>query len=639
MGPRSLLVVLAVTCVGIPPALGGEAGNELVNPGFEESQNATLVGWDKCARGYVIDRTTLHSGAQSIRCTSTGEKDCMGAMQTIKYDTPDKRPIVVGGWCKTRDVRARGNCCVYLDIIYEDGTPWWGRTNCWQRGTHDWEYDARICYPARPVKEIGTFVFLRRTTGTAWFDDIKVCRGGLHVTTLSVVSDFPRTRGLHVRADPTEEARWECEVLGSAGALVASHKGTGKRLFWRWPSASPMTSPSVGIRAQTATGHRAELTTKVHLPSRPWNPVRNGYAVWTRSSMAKVYPTELPTTPDKPTRRDLALARNEREGFQIVVTPADDSTLKRVRVQASDFVDKEGAVFPKANIRWHVVGYVWVDRPSGHPLAPRRANWCPDVLLPAKPFDVSGGSSQSVWVNFHATETVKPGVYRGSIAVRPANAEATEVAVTLRVRRFLLPRSPRMRNAFAMMDGPARHTYGALSPELRRRCIDIMLDHRLNPDDISRTEPPRLEDLLYARARGMNAFNIINLVPKLKTKRLWICYAPKTAYGPNFNHELAARLDGYVAQLRKHGLSKMAYFYGFDERREDYDPLIKKICEFLRERYPEVSTFTTAGYMYKRRAEVALDYEDYMDWYCPLSSVYDAALSATLRNVGKQVWW
>ena len=28
-----------------------------------------------------------------------------------------------------------------------------------------------------------------------------------------------------------------------------------------------------------------------------------------------------------------------------------------------------------------------------------------------------------------------------------------------------------------------------------------------------------------------------------------------------------------MVELRKHDLSKMAYFYGFDERREDYDYL------------------------------------------------------------------
>jgi hypothetical protein len=166
-----------------------------------------------------------------------------------------------------------------------------------------------------------------------------------------------------------------------------------------------------------------------------------------------------------------------------------------------------------------------------------------------------------------------------------------------------------------------------------------MLDHRLNPDDISRTEPPPIEDLLYARKRGMNTFNILNLVPKPKGNPLWVCYSELRDYPPDFNQELAARLDAYLTELRKHGLSKMAYFYGFDERGPEYDELIKTICKFLKERYPEVSTFTTAGYMYDKRRQTPPDYQDYMDWYCPLTNGYDRGLSQRLRSQGKQVWW
>ena len=63
-----------------------------------------------------------------------------------------------------------------------------------------------------------------------------------------------------------------------------------------------------------------------------------------------------------------------------------------------------------------------------------------------------------------------------------------------------------------------------------REAQDIMLDHRLNPDDISRTELPEIDDLLHARERGMNCFNILNIVPPPKDPRtLWVCYMPPSA--------------------------------------------------------------------------------------------------------------
>jgi len=76
-----------------------------------------------------------------------------------------------------------------------------------------------------------------------------------------------------------------------------------------------------------------------------------------------------------------------------------------------------------------------------------------------------------------------------------------------------------MKTAFAMMDGFTRATYGEITPALRRQCLDLMLSHRLNPDDISRTDPPAIADLLYARDRGLSAFNIVTSCPDRRTTR------------------------------------------------------------------------------------------------------------------------
>ena len=169
----ALAAVLASTVCAAPRAI-----NELANPGFEESTGTDLAAWHAYGRGHAIDREVAHGGQQAIRCEARGSQDATGAAQVIRYDKPDKRPIVVGGWSKADDVDAGGDYCVYLDIFFEDGSPWWGQMAGWSRGRHDWQYTAQVFYPEKPVKEIQTFVLLRRTSGTAWFDDIFVCRGG-----------------------------------------------------------------------------------------------------------------------------------------------------------------------------------------------------------------------------------------------------------------------------------------------------------------------------------------------------------------------------------------------------------------------------------------------------------------------------
>jgi hypothetical protein len=613
-------------------------GNELSNPGFEQSAAGKLAGWTSPGQGYALDRQTVHEGHQSLCCEAADRDHAYGAAQVIRYDRPDRRPIIFGGWSKARSVVGSGDYSVYLDVIYDDGTPLWGLVGAWSTGTHDWEYTARVCWPEKPVREIRAYVFLRQTTGKAWFDDVFVHRGGLHVVQPRISSDFPRTAfGERIRAGLTQDAEWRCTLLDAAGKELDAHAGRGSAISWDWPGRHNARPARLSIAAKTSNGERVELQVPARLPERAANPVRSGYAVWWRNAMQKVYPTEFP--PSDRGQPAISLARNEREGFQLAVTSADDVRLRDVAVSVDRLVNERGDVFPSEAIEQHLVGYIYVETPSGHPQAPDRPSWCPEVLLRGRPFDVHGGRTQTVWINFHAAEGLPPGTYRGKVVVRPAGMPASELPLSVRVRGFTLPRTPRMKTSFAMMDGFTRATYGQITPELRRRCLDLMLDHRLNPDDISRTDPPAVADLLYARRQGMNAFNIVNLVPKPKGNPLWVCTAEPGDYRPEFTQELAARLDAYMQELRKHDLSKLAYFYGFDERGPEYDELIKGICKFLKQRYPEVSTFTTAGYMYDKRRQVKADYQDSMDWYCPLTPKYDRELSGRLRAQGKQVWW
>lgn len=632
--PGLLFCGLFFTCVR------GAAANEFANPGFEELSGEKLAAWKPYGRGCTIDRDALHGGRQAICCESSGADQSCGVGQIIRYAQPDRRPIVIGGWSKAQGVGAGGDYNVFLDVIYADGAPWWGQTSPWSRGTHDWEYAARVFWPQKPVREIRAYVFLRRTAGKAWFDDVFLERGGLHAVQPRVLSDFPHTaHGLRVRAGLTLDAAWRCVLLDAAGKELDSHSGRGRTIAW--DSAGQAATKPAQLKLTAEAPRQAALELRlpvVAVKPRNANPMRSGYAVWWENAMRKVFPTEFPPA-ERSDEVAVSLARNEREGFQLAITTADDRPLGGVQVACGPLVNERGEAFPQDGVERHLVGYIYVETPSGHPDAPQQPGWRPEAILPLRPFDIPGGRTQTVWINFHATENVRPGVYRGEAIVRAQDAPESRLPIRLRVYGFALPRAPRMKTAFALMDGYTRAAYGAITPELRRRLLDLMLEHRLNPDDISRTEPPAIADLLYARERGLTAFNIANMVPPPKGNPLWVCYAEKNAYAPDFPQTLSARVDSYVQELRKQGLSKLAYFYGFDERGPEYDELIRKICRHLKERYPEVSTFTTAGYMYEKRRQAPPNDQDYMDWYCPLTPKYDRELSARLRAQGKQVWW
>lgn len=640
---RFLLLIFVSVFFAVSVA-GQESLNQLPNAGFEKTTGKVLRQWGKYSRGYTIDNTEFHSGKSSIKCTAKGDQKGMGVTYTIKYDKPDKRPVIISGWSKAIDVKAGGDYCIYLDIFYEDGKPWWAQKCNWNRGTHDWEFSTYTCHPQKPVKEIKVYVFLRQTTGTAWFDDVKLTRGkiGLYLKDVRTTSDYPRSKnGVYLNGVLTEKAKWECAFLDADGKTLGTKKGSGKKISWFWPGKDNTQAVKAKITAENKKGRKLETMLDIGQKQRRKNPVQKGYVVWTQDSMKKVYPTEYPKPPFIKPQAGISLAKNEREGLQISVTPADDISLKNVKLKVGKFTNENGEVFASELIKWHIVGYIRLSGTSNHPFAPNESDWYPDVLLPAHPFDVAGGRTQTLWLNFFASDDVKSGTYRGMVTVEPVDSAATDVDITVTVRNFSLPRSPRMKTAFALMDGFTKYMYGEITDEIRRSGIDIMLDHRLNPDDISRTEPPRIEDLLYARQRGMNAFNILNIVPKPKpgSKEHMVLRSGIDVYGTQFNKEFASRVDDYVAQLRKHGLTDMAYFYGFDECRKEFAGVIKQTMKFLKERYPDISTFTTAMYIYRKPNENPPDYNDFVDWYCPYTSTYSPELSDKLRRMGKQVWW
>ena len=628
---RFLALLLIVSVAG--------KGNELVNGGFEDGDGPLPEGWQAYRRA-PTRVAVAHTGRSGMKLVCAGAEDGVGLVQVIEYDKPDRRPIVVGGWSRAENVTGGGDFSVYLDVFFEDGTPWWAKQASWPRGTHGWTYAASAFHPPKPVRRIEVYVLLRRCEGTAWADDIFLERGGLHVTDLRVRRDFPRRRDQAcIEATLSGEAEWQAEMRDAGDQLLAQGQGRGRACRLDATVQEGAATVHVRVVGRAADGATTDFSTPVSLPAPPENPVREGFRVWTATGMENILPDAVPPTGAVAPAIALQLARGEHEGAQVALKPADGLALRAVRLRVGDVVGPSGQPAAEVGIAPLVVGYVRVDTSAVHPAFGDKTGWFPDPLFPNRPVDVAGGCTQAFWLDAWARPGAAPGVYRCIASLSSEGQPAVQIPVEIRVRSFALPTTPGMKTAFCIMDGFLRRTYGELTPERRRQALDIMLDHRLNPDDISRYEPPRTEDLLYANERGLNAFNILNIVPRPKDSPAWICYSAREAYDEAFTKAFLERAEPIVAELRRHGLADKAYFYGFDERREDYDEAIRAICGALKERFPEVKTFTTAAYMFEKRRNVPLDYRDHMDWYCPLTPRYDLELADRLRTVGKQVWW
>ena len=554
------------------------------------------------AGGKALCAQFRRAPAAEATCPQAATDDVFkgGLWRTFDYAEPTAEPVVFGGESRCEDAVAR-DYCIWLDIWYDDGTPVWQRRAEWTPGSHDWERTTGAFVPARPVKKIEMHVFLRNGTGRAEFRNLWLERREGSGDVLS---------SMRMTSRPYAD-----------GDVLIQDRFTGKEI-------------------------RRETVTVPEEPGAIANPLADGETVvWTSDSMRRITPL---TFPDAAGRTDVpeasvSLARRERESFQVQVSTGADVEWTDGGVTLSVLRNAAGEPL-KGSLDWRRVGYV--RREPGyypHPLgAPSLEMWLPDPLLPPAPFKVRRGSTQGLWFTVHADADAAPGEYTGDIALTERGERRATVRLTVEVEDFSLPETFGMPTSFSVMDGFTRAQYPDRFAEKKRESWDIMLDHRLNPDDISRTEPPDIGDLVYARSRGMNLFNILNIVPPPKDPNAkWVCWVPPEATeDPAFYPAFQARLAPYVAELRKRGLEKFAYIYGFDERESEYYSGIDALWRKLKADFPDIPVMTTAM-MYRDYAAGNTNLPCLLttDWYCPLTDVYRTDVSDVMRKLGKKVWW
>ncbi|MBM4027123.1 MAG: hypothetical protein FJ280_17215, partial [Planctomycetes bacterium] len=96
-----------------------------------------------------------------------------GVAQTVTLNQTRPEPIVATAWSKAQDVggsRSR-DYALYLDLVYQDGSPLWGQADSFNTGTHDWEKAEVTILPEKPVKSVTVNLLFRNHTGAAQFRD------------------------------------------------------------------------------------------------------------------------------------------------------------------------------------------------------------------------------------------------------------------------------------------------------------------------------------------------------------------------------------------------------------------------------------------------------------------------------------
>jgi hypothetical protein len=631
--PARLLLALLLAL----PALAAPQRhvNLVANSGFEALADGQASAWQPYVKGFALDETG-HSGRRAARCVSTRTDEIRGLQQDIVFDPPVQHPIKFSGWSKAQGVAGGGDYCLWLDCHYADGTPLWGQKALFSAGTHDWEYAETTFTPAQPLARIQYIVLFRRCQGEVWFDDFSVSLAPFEVQSEQLLPSVYGGNSLDYAARLSIPAQWEASIL-RGGQPVFTQPGQGAGIAVSWDGRDVAGKLLAGGAYTLRVAAKDDLlgeTLKIEKRATTKSGPGAGYVAWTDTAMERTLINRLPR-PDRKLAASMSLARNERESCQIALRTSGQAMLRDCRVSFTDLRGPGGKLLAKANLRWDLVGFVDMPMLSLGATLPEDAvpGWWPDPLLPVSRFTVPPATTQAVWLTAYAPPGTAAGVYKGTVTLTPANAPALPVPLQVTVYDFDLPTQGHLKTAFALMDGFLEKLYGQpLTPELRRKYGDFVLQHRLNPDDISRTDPPDLDDLAYYDDRGLNAFNVINMV-KPRSRAIWVCWSPLEVYTPTFKQELIARLDPVVAELKRRGLDKKAYVYTFDERGEDFYPVMKEYFGLIKERYG-IPTLTTA--QVPQDPQVMQDLN--VDWNCPLTPGYHMEQADRCRAAGQQVW-
>jgi hypothetical protein len=146
----------------------------LVNGGFEQLNQQGMTAWAAWQGGFREAAAEGRAGSRAVVCERGESGKESGASQTLVLNRTNIAPLVVRGWSKADSVSgsADSGYSLYLDIVYRDGTPLWGRTANFQCGTHDWQEVSLVLLPDKPVKSVTLHCLFRGHTGKVWFDDV-----------------------------------------------------------------------------------------------------------------------------------------------------------------------------------------------------------------------------------------------------------------------------------------------------------------------------------------------------------------------------------------------------------------------------------------------------------------------------------
>jgi len=382
-------------------------------------------------------------------------------------------------------------------------------------------------------------------------------------------------------------------------------------------------------RLRTMVGLRVgfePIRSKVRVGAGAREDVCVGFA----TSMEKVLPRALDTELSLGTGTELALARNEKESFQVIVLPSE-ADLKDVSIQIDDLQGPEGALFPSASIDAVPVGYA--ETKAVPPYGASHVGWWPDPILDfMRSCDIQKGDAQAFWVRVRAPKDQAAGRYAGKLQLLAEGGPAFSFDLTVQVYDFTMPDASPL--PLAITWWPMFYTadsheglYANKSWEKHKlQWGRFLADYYMSFDS------------LYAFANWSPDFEVLKAIhDEGRLGRFNLGY-----YGTCEEGQEEAFRAGTVAAIRPRyekakelGLLDHAYIYGCDENPAERFPGVERAVSILKQEFPDVTVLTTTYDNSFGQDSVIKS----MDAFCPLTPSFDVEKAKVARANGKEVWW
>lgn len=323
---------------------------------------------------------------------------------------------------------------------------------------------------------------------------------------------------------------------------------------------------------------------------------------WVQSPLEKINVDTAPPPPEVTQRAiDLQLARREYEAVQIALRFEADTDDLHV-----DFTDAPDNL----EWQWFLVGYTQTGKARQ-----------PDMLLPVDRAIAPAGVNCILYIQARAPADAKADDYQGSLAVKRGDALLFNVPISATVFDFTLPEGPgNCRTSFALQEARKAWADGEF-----RKYADLMLDYRVNPDNIYRLKPPDVADLEYYYSRGMNLFTV------RKVARNWDISPLE-----RFFDELKQSPNGKA-------IRDCAVVYGYDEKGKEHWDAMRDCFAELARKLPDIERITTAHVYMDWQDPVAVYRQYHIDavaaWMHPgYPDYYQYADQQKLEAAGYELW-